>query len=78
MIFSKSYLQNCIKTMDSWFLDGKKSTSAKMELVNFLAHSLHIAIPTVFEKNAKKKIYKISNHHCFFILFIYFFLCDFL
>ena len=44
VIFSKSYQQNCIKTMESWFLDGKKSNSAKMVLVNFLAHSLHIAI----------------------------------
>ena len=23
VIFSKCYLQNCIKTMESWFLDGK-------------------------------------------------------
>ena len=44
VIFSKSYQQNCIKTMESWFLDGKKSNSAKMALINILAHSLHIAI----------------------------------
>ena len=44
VIFSKSYQQNCIKTMESWFLDGKKPNSAEMVLINFLAHSLHIAI----------------------------------
>ena len=44
VIFSKSYQQNCIKTMESWFLDGKKSNSAKMVLINFLAHSLQIVI----------------------------------
>ena len=42
--FSKSYQQNCIKTMESWFLDGKTPNSAEMVLINFLAHSLHIAI----------------------------------
>ena len=30
--------------MESWFLDGKKSNSSKMVLINFLAHSLQIAI----------------------------------
>ena len=40
VIFSKSCQQNCIKTMESWFLDGKKSNSAKMVFINFLAHSL--------------------------------------
>ena len=44
VIFSKSYQQNCIKTMESWFLDGKKSNSSKMVLINLLAHSLQIAI----------------------------------
>ena len=44
VIFSTSYQQNCIKTMESWFLDGKKSNSAKMVLINFLPHSLQIAI----------------------------------
>ena len=44
VIFSKSYQQNCIKTMESWFLDGNTPNSAKMVLINFLAHSLHIAI----------------------------------
>ena len=44
VIFSKSYQQNCIKTMESWFLDGKTPNSAKMVLINFLAHSLQIAI----------------------------------
>ena len=44
VIFSKSYKQNCIKTMESCFLDGNKTNSAKMVLINFLAHSLHIAI----------------------------------
>ena len=27
--FSKSYKQNCIKTMESWFLDGMTPNSAK-------------------------------------------------
>ena len=44
VIFSKSYQQNCIKTMESWFLDGKTPNQAKMVLINFWAHSLHIAI----------------------------------
>ena len=44
VIFSKSYQQNCIKTPGSWFLDGKKSNSPKMVLINFLAHSLQIVI----------------------------------
>ena len=30
--------------MESWFLDGKKSNSSKMVWINFLAHSLQIAI----------------------------------
>ena len=30
--------------MESWFLDGKNPNSAEMELINFLAHSLQIAI----------------------------------
>ena len=29
VIFSKSYLQNCIKTLGSWFLDGKTPNSAE-------------------------------------------------
>ena len=44
VIFSKSYQQNCIKKMESWFLDGKTPNSAEMVLINFLAHSLQIAI----------------------------------
>ena len=44
VIFSKRYQHNCIKTMESWFLDGKTPNSAEMVLINFLAHSLHIAI----------------------------------
>ena len=44
VIFSKSYLQNCIKTIESWFLDGKTPNSAEMVLINFLAQSFHIAI----------------------------------
>ena len=35
VIFSKSYKQNCLKTMESCFLDGKKPNSAKMVLINF-------------------------------------------
>ena len=54
VIFFKSYLQNCIKTMQSWFLGGKKSNSAKMVLINFLAHSLHIAILYSKGKNLEK------------------------
>ena len=41
--------------MESWFLDGKKSNSAEMLLVNFLAHSLQhrhtISKDKNFEKN---------------------------
>ena len=44
VIFSKSYKQNCIKAMELWFLDGKKSNSAKMVLINFLAHILQIVM----------------------------------
>ena len=37
VIFSKSYQQNCIKTMESSFLDGKTPNSAEMVLVNFFS-----------------------------------------
>ena len=41
--------------MESWFLDGKTPNLAKMVLINFLAHSLQIAIlvrEKIREKNA--------------------------
>ena len=37
--------------MESWFLDGKTPYSAKMVLINFLAHSLHIAIRAKIRRN---------------------------
>ena len=55
VIFYKSYQQNCIKTMESWILDGKKSNSAKMVLINFLAHSLQIV------KNSGKTRFFLQN-----------------
>ena len=30
--------------MESWFLDGKTPNTAKMVLINFLAHSLQIVV----------------------------------
>ena len=54
VIFSKRQQQNCIKPMESWFLDGKKSNSAKMVLINFLAHSLQIALLYSKGKNSGK------------------------
>ena len=39
VIFSKSFKQNCLKTMESCVLDGKKPNSAKMILINFLAQN---------------------------------------
>ena len=35
VIFSISYKQNCLKTMELCFLGGKKPNSAKMVLINF-------------------------------------------
>ena len=55
VIFSKSNKQNCIKTMESCLLDGKKPNAAKMVLINFLAHSLQIAILYSKGKNFGKK-----------------------
>ena len=69
VIFSKSYQQNCIKTMESWFLDGKKSNSAKMVLINFLTHSLQIAIllktrgkDAFFSKSHKNAVIRVFWH----------------
>ena len=62
VIFSKSYQQNCIKTMESWFLDGKKSNSAKMVLINFLAHSLQIVHTIVRAKIQGKTAFFSKSH----------------
>ena len=72
VIFSKSYQQNCIKTMESWFLDGKTPNSAKMVLINFLAHSLQIALlqegqkfgenPLFFSKSHKNAVIRVFWH----------------
>ena len=40
--------------MELWFLDGKTPNSAKMVLINFLAHILQIVI-LYKGKNSKKK-----------------------
>ena len=55
--------------MESWFLDGKKSNSAKMVLINLLAHSLQIAIllktrgkDTFFSKSHKNAVNRVFWH----------------
>ena len=52
--------------MESWFLDGKKSNSAKMVLINFLAHSLQIAKirrkTTFFSKSHKNTVIRVFWH----------------
>ena len=55
--------------MESWFLDGKKSNSAKMVLINFLAHSLQIVIrakirgkPSFFFKTHKNAVIRVFWH----------------
>ena len=62
VIFSKSYQQNCIKTMESWFLDGKKSNSAEMLLINFLAHSLQHRHTIVRAKIRRKNAFFSKSH----------------
>ena len=56
--------------MESWFLDGKKSNSAKMLLINFLAHSLQIALlrakirrkTAFFSKSHKNAVIRVFWH----------------
>ena len=55
--------------MESWFLDGKKSNSSKMVLINFLAHSLQIAMLlktrgkyAFFSKSHKNTVIRIFWH----------------
>ena len=45
--------------MESWFLDGKKSNSSKMVLINFLAHSPQIAI--LLKISGKRRIFSKSH-----------------
>ena len=52
--------------MESWFLDGKKPNSAKMVLINFLAHSLQISKirgkTAFFSKSHKNTIIRVFWH----------------
>ena len=52
--------------MESWFLDGKKSNSAKMILINFWGHSLQIAKirgkTAFFSKSHKNAIIRVFWH----------------
>ena len=48
--------------MESCFLDGKKSNSAKMVLINLLAHSLQIAILIVRAKIRGKPSFFFKTH----------------
>ena len=56
--------------MESWFLDGKTPNSVEMVLINFLAHSLHIAILRVeirrktafFSKSHKNPVIRVFWH----------------
>ena len=58
--------------MESWFLDGKKSNSAKMVLIKFLAHSLphrHTIVrakiqrkTTFFSKSHKNTVIRVFWH----------------
>ena len=49
--------------MESWFLDGKTPNSAEMVLINFLAHSLHIAEkPLFFSKSLKNAVIRVFWH----------------
>ena len=41
--------------MESWFLDGKTTDSAKMVLINFLAHSLQIVILYIVRAKIRRK-----------------------
>ena len=55
--------------MESRFLDGKKSNSAKMVLINFLTHSLQIVIllktrgkDAFFSKSHKNAVIRVFWH----------------
>ena len=48
--------------MESWFLDGKKSNSAKMVLINFLAHSLQSPYYIVRAKICRKNAFFSKSH----------------
>ena len=55
--------------MESWFLDGETPNSAKMVLINFLAHSLQIAIllktrgkDAFFSKSHKNAVIRVFWH----------------
>ena len=48
--------------MESWFLDGKKSNSAEMVLINFLAHSLHNRHTIVRAKIQRKTAFFSKSH----------------
>ena len=49
--------------MESWFLDGKTNNSAKMVLINFLAHSLQIVILYIVRANIRRKPSFFSKSH---------------
>ena len=49
--------------MESCFLDGKMPNSAKMVLINFLAHSLHIAILYIVRAKIQGKTVFFSKSH---------------
>ena len=48
--------------MESWFLDGKMPNSAKMVLINFLAHSLQIVMLYSKGKNSGKNAFFSKSH----------------
>ena len=48
--------------MESWFLDGKSLNSAEMVFINFLSHSLHIAILLVRAKIRRKSAFFSKSH----------------
>ena len=49
--------------MESWFLDGKTPFSAKMVLINFLAHSLQIVILYIVRAKIQGKKAFFSKSH---------------
>ena len=55
--------------MESWFLEGKTPNSAKMVLINFLAHSLQIVVAAkirgktaFFSKSHKNAVIRVFWH----------------
>ena len=56
--------------MESWFLDGKKPNSAKMVVINFLAHSLQIGIVRV-KIRGKKVFFSKYHKNAVFLVFWY-------